>query len=507
MKLPHSLAKYHSITLAILASVSTLALTSTTQAQPLESMLNGLVEQHPQVRAQQESLESAKAGKEEAFAGYLPTVDLSGSSGPEGTDRTETDPAGSYEDFWTDSYGLTVTQNLFSGKRTTATNRTADTTVDIAETSLNLTTQQILFEGITAYLEVLRQIELSNLALENENTLKEQLHLEDERVQRGSGIAVDVLQAKSRLQISRERYTAFMGALKDAISRYTQVYNQVPELDHMQTPAIPLHLVPETLDTAIDIALKENPTLHISNYSLDVADAAKTTAKAGYFPTFDLVGSANYDDDISGTAGQETKYAVQLKTTWQLYSGFADRARIRKASHDYLAATESDVYTRRKAIEEVKLAWSSLNTSRDRLALLQNAVNIAGEVYDARTRLRDAGSETAINVLDAENELFRAKIDAASAKFDYYNAVYRLVLAMGRLTLNNAVSIGSHKPTPITPRQEPEAMPTPWQKKAKYSLYLKDFLLRHLEHCRAMERSPGIDGDFSVGSCLHRNDS
>ena len=67
----------------------------------------------------------------------------------------------------------------------------------------------------------------------------------------------------------------------------------------------------------------------------------------------------------------------------------------------------------------------------------RNAVNIAAEVFDARRKLREAGKETVINVLDAENELFRAKIDATSARFDYYTSVYRLMLALGWLQLDH----------------------------------------------------------------------
>jgi len=84
----------------------------------------------------------------------------------------------------------------------------------------------------------------------------------------------------------------------------------------------------------------------------------------------------------------------------------------------------------------VKLAWTNYNISKERSDLLENAVNIAGEVYDARTRLRDVGKDTAINVLDAENELFRAQIDAAAAKYDYHTAAYRLLRAIGTLQLN-----------------------------------------------------------------------
>lgn len=73
----------------------------------------------------------------------------------------------------------------------------------------------------------------------------------------------------------------------------------------------------------------------------------------------------------------------------------------------------------------------------ERVELLENAVNIASEVFDARQKLRDAGKETVINVLDAESEIFNAQINFAAASYDERVAVYQLLLAMGRLNSDN----------------------------------------------------------------------
>ena len=58
----------------------------------------------------------------------------------------------------------------------------------------------------------------------------------------------------------------------------------------------------------------------------------------------------------------------------------------------------------------------------------------AGEVFDAREKLRAAGRESALNVLDSENELNAARINFTSAYYDSKEAAYRLLLAMGVLT-------------------------------------------------------------------------
>jgi outer membrane protein, adhesin transport system len=415
-----------------------LGLPLTAKADSLDMLLRQLAESHPQIIAAQHDLNAAEASKEEARSGYLPSVGVNASVGYEDIDRTDLQPAGSQTDEDTKSYSAAITQNVFNGFATRSAVDSADLNTRIATHTLVNTRQQIIYEGVSAYAEVLRFMELSQLALDNQNTLRDQLDLEDERVKRGSGIAVDALQAKSRLQISAERHIAFMGALDDASSRYTQVFGKMPDLETIVPLMVPMRDVPDTLEEAISIAKAGNPQLAGSKDNAVLASITREGAKSGYYPTVDLVAGTSHDENVSGIIGTEERQSIRVQTSWQLFSGFADRSRVRQAAFAYQSAQETAQFTERKVEEEVRLAWSSMQTNKRRSELLENAVNIAGEVYDARTRLRDAGSETALNVLDAENELYRARIDAASAKYDYYLSVYRLLLAMGKLTVESA---------------------------------------------------------------------
>ena len=67
------------------------------------------------------------------------------------------------------------------------------------------------------------------------------------------------------------------------------------------------------------------------------------------------------------------------------------------------------------------------------MELLENAVNIAAEVFSSRQQLREAGKETVINVLNAENEVNNTQINYTSASYDERLSVYQLLLAMGLL--------------------------------------------------------------------------
>jgi len=88
----------------------------------------------------------------------------------------------------------------------------------------------------------------------------------------------------------------------------------------------------------------------------------------------------------------------------------------------------------REVSQEVETSWNELMTSRERVDLLENAVALAAEVFDSRRRLRDTGRETALNVLDAENELYNARINLVGATFDARRASYRLLQGTGALT-------------------------------------------------------------------------
>ena len=88
---------------------------------------------------------------------------------------------------------LTLTQNLFNGFATSSRVKTVRLNKSLAKLSLEGTRQTKLLGGISQYIDVLCQRRLVGLSRNNEETIKRQLRPEDERVRRGSGIAVDVL--------------------------------------------------------------------------------------------------------------------------------------------------------------------------------------------------------------------------------------------------------------------------------------------------------------------------
>ena len=404
-------------------------------AVTLEEALASILANHPQVRAANKSVASARAGIDKAEAGFYPKVNVLGVTGPEIVDSPSTRESGKQSALNKTTGSLTVTQNIYNGGATTSATKQARFAKAANEAKADDTTQQMLMEGVKAYIDVLRQLQLVELASQNEETIQIQLNLEDERVQKGSGIAVDVLQAKSRLQLSKERRVRFEGALEDAFTKYTQVFNVAPQIDKLAEPMPSSDLLPDSLEGAINIALSENPSLQQSDRQVAIAREKKASAGFDLYPNVDVIGKMGYENDNAATVGTRRDMSVVVQANWDLFSGFSSRTNIAQASFDYAASRDTYDYTIRKTVENVRLSWQKLKTARERLALLENAVNIASEVFESRKKLRTAGKETVINVLDAETEISNARINFATASFDEREALYGLLQAMGRLTL------------------------------------------------------------------------
>lgn len=353
-------------------------------AQNLEQELSTLVLEHPQIRSAYAGLASSREEVKKSAAGFLPTVNLSGDAGYERIDNPAERAQGDGKDFsrTRNVATLTVTQNLFNGFASTSAARTARLNKMVSQSTAQITTQNIVLEGVSAYLDVLRQLQLVELASQNEETIQIQLNLEDERVQAGSGIAVDVLQAKSRLQLAKERRVRFEGSLEDAFSRYTQVFDHPPEVERMTEPVPAADLIPDSVEGAIDIAILENPNITNNDQLVEVARERRRSVKAELYPTVDVVGTLNYEKHRGGTLGTRRDLSLVLQANWDLFTGFTTRSNAAQASFDYSASQENYTFSVRQTIQAVRIAWANLHTSRARLELLENAVNIASEVFE-----------------------------------------------------------------------------------------------------------------------------
>jgi adhesin transport system outer membrane protein len=407
-------------------------------ASTLEDEMRDLVANHPRIQARIKVVNSAEEGIRAARAGYLPSVKFTGDQGHEyvdSPDRRSTQGKPFLDK--RNTSGVTVTQKIFDGFATDSTVDSAKTSHGMSEVELRNVRQAALLEGSIAYLDVMRNTKLVALSRENERKIAEQQNLEDERVQKGSGIASDVLQAKQRLQVAKERRVKYEGDFHTAVAKYTQVFGHPPDVAALTDPPLPLDLIPETLDQSLEAAEKDNPGLESATRMIELSSDKRNIAEAGYWPTLDLVGKANYEHGKNATIGVRRDWSLMLVASWELFSGFKTDASVAQASWDYGASKDNRLDTSRKVAEQIRTNWHKLQTARQRIELLENAAVLAEEVWEATKKKLDAGKATVTEVLDEATRINDARINYTGAYYDMYQSAYELLNIMGRLEVDN----------------------------------------------------------------------
>ena len=414
---------------------------SQSYAADLQSELIYLRDNHPMLRATSFAVTAAEKRETAAKAGWFPKVDVATETGSE---KIVTTPYASGQpsstpqstDLQRKKQAVTVTQNLFNGGRTLATTNVAKIERQMKDADRSATSQEVLLEAITAYINVLKNKMLISLSEINEETTTRQLEMEKQRVERGGGVIVDELQAATRLQIVRERRVIYEQGLRDAVSSYEQVFGKSPDLKLFEDVDIIKPRMPASVDVATDDATENNPRLAAARLATERAYRLISMENAGFMPNIDLVGTHNRERD-AGQLYRKEEDSVLVKMSWNIFAGRETISRAQAASYDYRESAEKEKNVNNKTKESVRVAWNQYKKGLERLELLESAVKTSQGVMRGRKRLRDAGKETALAVLDSEVEHFGLLANKVNAAMDAKLGSYRLLSALGKLDIES----------------------------------------------------------------------
>ncbi|HEC90234.1 MAG TPA: hypothetical protein ENI55_01060, partial [Alphaproteobacteria bacterium] len=346
-------------------------------AASMSELLPQLIKEHNRIKAADAAVGAAKERVREAFGGWYPTLNVVTHYGYE----KFTKPLADDTSLMTRELDFTVTQRVFDFGATASVVQTARLNLDLARSTSDLARQSLILEAVTAYLNVFRTREALTLARQSEVNIKKQTELENALVERGAGLATDVLQAKVQLAGAEARRVRAEGGLLAALNRYREVFGAEPGvLDDMVKPSLPVNRIPETIDKAVMAALQNNLQLRGAKITTQIArEAVKSASTVGFLPSVDAIFDVNYKQDVGGLQNFQREMTGTVQLNWPFNLGLTARNTL-KASKGDLTATEKQFADARNLIEEqTRNAWDNLSTVKENAELLHNQANIAGE--------------------------------------------------------------------------------------------------------------------------------
>ncbi|WP_157879283.1 TolC family protein [Pararhodospirillum photometricum] len=404
-------------------------------AQSIQELLPQIIDTHDKVAAAHSRVEAARNRARETLGGWFPVLTLQNQTGYEHVERPQRMSDPSYHTWQSDA---TLTQLLWDFGGTNSRIEAQRLVLEQTSSEETAVRQNLMQEALTAYVNLLRAERLLDYARQSEDNVRRQTGLEQARVDRGSGLSTDVLQAKTQLAGAEARRVQAEGAVQIARNRFEAVFGFVPPstkgLVALKGPAG--DVLPTTLDTALARARDANPSLRAAMAAAG-AQRAMTGSVMGerLFPRVDLVASNALKHNVDALEGDKMNTSVQVRATWSINLGMTAVNSLRAAEAEAQAAGHSEGDTRTQVEEKVRNAWQRLETSRANARILANQANIAGEFLDLARRERQLGQRSLIDLLSGETALYNAQADAYSAEADVIIASYALMASVGALDM------------------------------------------------------------------------
>lgn len=412
-------------------------------AEPLtlqEAIRQGLA-QNPTLRRLDAAVDAASWKRRESVAGFLPSVTVEGTHFLDGKytyldmdflgEKIVMPSAypGTHLDVsarWTFFDGFRSLKGVQAGN---LEKRAAEYDREDAAFRLERQIQMAFYQALAAQA-------LLDVARKRVASLEELHSITLARENHGAGTRYDRL----RVETQWEEATASQSVAEDNVTLSRKHLTRVMGLDRDERPVRGELPVPDA--KALPATLRAEDTQRADLKALDARaralDKQSGIPLSGYWPSASLFGTksfykyGSFDPAVLTNADYQTAYEVGLSLRWEPFDGGADYAKSREAKASAEGSRQALRDAKLQSSEDVEV-WSRRYLDQAQLyaARQRNIERAAESLRLAKIGLKE-GTQTHLDVLDAEADLDNARAGSIQSQVDAAEALLRLEIALGR---------------------------------------------------------------------------
>ena len=406
-----------------------------TLAQAVKSVL----EENPNLK--QSEYAYLQVGKDLNIANnaYYPTLDISGTYGYEAkgqkygyTDSTKNTKTKG--DGMKTTANATLVENIYTGGADKNRIISQSHRLDAAAFSVAQKADRLVLALVDAYLEVISQKKLLDIATENVKTHEEIYSQIKERTDTGFARSSEERQAGSRLTLAQSNLIAQENNFNDALSTFEKLYGKRIDANTLVMPSFDI-VLPSSESSVFDKAMQCNPSVRIEDSNIKMAESVSNEKDAPFRPKLDFEATANYSkDNVFYDEYNEKTYDVLLRVRYNLYNKGIDKLEKEKSKLAVNESVSSMESIKRDLAESLKFSWQTYTLDEKKLEYLARHVDYSKETLDSYRDEFRIGRRDLINLLDAESEYNNALEEQVKTQKTFLYAKYRLLDNMGMIT-------------------------------------------------------------------------
>lgn len=401
-------------------------------AENLKGALESLYQTNPQLNQARAGLRAEDEKVAQAKSGFRPNALLSATLGYSKFEGNPFNSGHTDQSTYPRSFGLTITQTLFDGMKTINATRGAESSVLMTREELRQTEMQLLYQGVSAYMDVLLNTANLNLKQNNVRVLAEQLRQTEIQFEVGEVTRTDVEQAKARLSRAKAGQSSAESELKTSVAVYRKLFGKDPK---RLEPVKPVDLTwMHNVGEVASLAEKESPTVRAALHQADAADAKIRVQEAALYPQLTLTGGLMKAYDVNFPQTRNFTASVSGAVVVPLYERGLAYSAIREAKERAVQARIEIDTARRQARASAIDIWGQYVASK---RIIQASIDQVRANEIALQGVREeakVGQRMILDILNAQQELLDSRVMLINAQRDNIVLSYGVLQAVGKLS-------------------------------------------------------------------------
>jgi outer membrane protein len=323
---------------------------------------------------------------------------------------------------------------LYNGGTIRNAIKAAKLRVEAGQNNLRGTEASIFSRVVAAYMDVIRDSAVVRLNTQNTSALEVNLRASSDRFQVGDLTRTDVAQSESRLALAQAQLQRAQSQLIASKENYTALVGS-PPVNLEGPPELPG--LPDSPETAVAIALSDNPDIRQAQKARDAARYDVKSAEGRIAPRISGFVTGSYQDFFGSDRETFVGYsrtrsaAAGGSLTLPLYQGGRPGAAQRQAVARESSAIEDSILVERDVISQVRAAYAARQASLSNIESTAEAVRAAELSLNGVKAENSVGARTILDILNAEQEALNASVQLVTARRDAYVAAFSLLASMG----------------------------------------------------------------------------
>ena len=435
------------VSVALFACASDLAVAA--EAFTIHDAIQQAVQTNPGVGEATANRRATESEMRQSQGVLLPQVRLDAAKVEDKLKQRDFVPPPINNDRWVSGHegSVVVRQLLFDGFASVNEIWRQTARVDAASHRVLERTELIALDATESYIDVVRYLQIVQVAEGNLAAHRRIQSNVTSRFQGGRSGEGDLQQTMERTAGAEAAVAEFRRALDDARARYRRSVGLEPF--NLRFPAR-LRGLPGSKDDSLAVALRFNPTIRAAQSDALAARYGFRATAGAFAPNVSLEGRATRSEDVPSYPGHRDELTGKVILSWDVFNGGRDVWKRNEAAERMIEQNMRYARLQREAFESLDKAWSARTITSDRIAALAKQVDAATKVVTIYGKEYEIGQRTLINLLDAENQLFGARVSLISARGVSVFADYQLLAAMGQL-LEYLKTAAPPEAEPMTP--------------------------------------------------------